>query len=194
MKSNKYNTKKFINCVLFFAKKTDPKKLGVLKLNKLLYYIDFEHYRKYGRSILGDVYIRMDHGPVPSFSYNLFNAAFRDKTNDSDSKELRNYIEIKPNRVKDFKINTIHPKNKDFNKSLFSKSELEIMEDVASKYALKTGTTMSKETHKEDTPWSKTSRMQQVDYNLILDKDSISKEYINYWKEEEKMLNPFSHK
>ena len=189
MKPTKYNTKKFINCVLFFAKKTDPQKLGILKLNKLLYYIDFEHYKKYGRPILGDVYIRMDHGPVPSFSYSLFNAAFRDKTNGSDSKELRNYVEVKPNRIKDFQINTIYPKNKDFDRSLFSESELKIMEDVASTYASKSGTTMSKETHKEDTPWSKTPKMQRVDYDLILGKTSISKEYIDYWKEEEKVFD-----
>ena len=191
MKSSRYNTKKFINCVLFFAKKTNPKKLGVLKLNKLLYYIDFRHYKKYGRPILGDVYISMDYGPVPSFSYNLFNTAFRDKNDDPDSNELRKCIEIKPDRVKDFKINTIHPKNIDFDESLFSESELKIMEVVASAYFSKSGTTMSKETHKDDTPWSKTSTMQPVDYDLILDKNSISKDYINYWKEEEKILDSF---
>lgn len=192
MKPTKYNTKKFINCVLFFAKKTDPQRLGILKLNKLLYYIDFEHYKKYGRPILGDIYIRMDHGPVPSFSYSLFNAAFRDKTDDLSSKVLRDYVEIRPSKVKDFKINTIHPKNKNFEKSLFSESELKIMEDVALRYASKSGATMSKETHKEDTPWSKTPRMQRVDYDLILDKDSISKEYIDYWTKEEKALESLS--
>jgi uncharacterized phage-associated protein len=191
MKSSKYNTQKFINCVLFFAKKTDPKKLGILKLNKLLYYIDFGHYKKYGRPILGDVYIRMDHGPVPSFSYNLFNAAFRDKNDDPDSNELRKCVEIKPDRVKDFKINTIYPKNIDFDASLFSESELKIMETVALAYFSKSGTAMSKETHKDDTPWSKTPAMQPVDYDLILDKNSISKDYINYWKEEEKILDSF---
>lgn len=191
---NRYSIKKFINCVLFFAQKTDPQKLGILKLNKLLYYIDFGHYKKYGRPILGDVYIRMDHGPVPSISYAFFNTAFRDKNNDPDSNELRKYVEIKPDRVRDFKINTIYPKKIDFDASLFSKSELKIMETVASTYFSKSGTAMSKETHKDDTPWSKTSAMQRVDYDLILDKDSISKDYINYWKEEEKMLDSISRR
>ena len=185
---NKYSIKKFINCVLFFAQKTDPKKLGILKLNKLLYYIDFEHYKKYGRPILGDVYIRMEHGPVPSFSYSLFNMAFRDKKDDEVSKELRDSIEIKSTKIQDFNINAIYPKKKELNSSLFSKSELEIMKDVASKYASKTGTTMSRETHKEDTPWNKTSEMQVIDYNLILDKNSISKEYVDYWNKQEKDL------
>jgi uncharacterized phage-associated protein len=186
----KYNTKKFINCVLFFARKTDPNKLGILKLNKLLYYIDFEHYKKYGRSILSDIYIKMEQGPVPSFSYSLFNMAFHDNKDDETSQELRNSVEVKQHKVKDFDINAIYPKEgKEFNETLFSESELEIMEDVAKKYSSKTGTAMSKETHKEDTPWSKTPPMEAVDYDLILDENSVSKDYVDYWKKEEKELD-----
>jgi uncharacterized phage-associated protein len=183
----KYSAKKFINSILFFAKNTDPKKLGIVKLNKLLYYIDFEHYKKYGRPILGDIYIKMEHGPVPSFSYNLFNMAFRDNDTDEISKKLRDNIEIKINKVKDFNIKSIYPK-KDFDSSLFSISELEIMKKVAQKYYSQTGTALSKETHKEDAPWSKTPEMQQIDYNLILDEDSVSKDYVEYWEKQEKEL------
>lgn len=186
---DKYNTKKFINLVLFFAKKTDPSKLGILKLNKLLYYIDFIHYKKYGRSILGDVYIKMKHGPVPSLSYNLFNLAFREKSDDPIGKKLRNSVEVKPGLVKDYRINSIYPKkDKNFDKSLFSESELEIMQNVASKYYSKTGTVMSRETHKEDAPWSKTSEMQQIDYDLILDSKSVSKDYVTYWRKQKQEL------
>lgn len=183
----KYNTKKFINSILFFAKKTDPKKLGILKLNKLLFYADFKHYKKYGRPIIGDIYIRMEYGPVPSFSYSLFNMAFRDKENDETSKELRGSLKLRQSRVLNFNLNSIHAR-KDFDKSLFSESELEVMESVASKYASVRGTAMSKETHKEDSPWSNTPEMQIVDYNLALDKDSVSKEYIEHRRKEEKAL------
>jgi len=189
---NRYNIKKFINCVLFFAKKTNPKKLGILKLNKLLYYIDFEHYKKYGRPILGDIYIRMSQGPVPSFSYNLFNIAFKNDGNGmtTASKTLKDVVVVKQERVGDYSINAIYPKkDKIFDRTLFSKSELQIMEKIASKYKNKTGTSISRETHKVDTPWSKTPEMQPIDYNLILDKDSISKEYIDFWREQEKELD-----
>ncbi len=189
---NKYNVKKFINAVLFFAQKTDPKKLGILKLNKLLYYMDFEHYKRYGRTILGDIYIRMAHGPVPSFSYNLFNATFRNNGISPASEELKNLVVVEKGKIVDCIINSIYPqKNKKFDESMFSKSELEIMGKIALRYKDKTGTSMSRETHKEDTPWSKTPEMQPIKYDLILDKDSISKEYINYWREEEKFLLAF---
>jgi len=183
----KYNIKKFINCILFFAKRTNPKKLGILKLNKLLYYADFKHYKKYGRSITGDVYIKMEHGPVPSFSYNIFNMAFRDKKDDKTSKELRNSIKVRQSNIFGLNIKSIYPR-KDFDKLLFSDSELEVLSSIASKWADKTGTAMSRETHQADTPWSRTPEMQPINHKLILDKKSISKDYIEYWETEEKEL------
>ena len=61
-----FNFKKFVNAVLFFAEKD---KIGITKLNKLLYYSDFEHYRLYGRPIIGDEYVKMGQGPVPERAY-----------------------------------------------------------------------------------------------------------------------------
>jgi len=62
------------------------------------------------------------------------------------------------------------------------------MKKVDQKYYSQTGTALSKETHKEDAPWSKTPEMQQIDYNLILDEDSVSKDYVEYWEKQEKEL------
>jgi uncharacterized phage-associated protein len=39
--------------------------MGKVKLMKLLYFADFDHYFQHGRSITGDSYIRLDFGPVP---------------------------------------------------------------------------------------------------------------------------------
>lgn len=44
------------------------------KCHKILYFADNEHLSKYGRSITGDTYIRMDFGPVPTCIYDLFKA------------------------------------------------------------------------------------------------------------------------
>jgi uncharacterized phage-associated protein len=43
--------------------------VDILKAMKLLYFIDREHLRKYGRPVLGDHYICMSFGPVPSKAY-----------------------------------------------------------------------------------------------------------------------------
>jgi len=42
-----------------------------MKLSKLLYFVDKEHLLSYGRTVIGDRYIKMEFGPVPSSGYNL---------------------------------------------------------------------------------------------------------------------------
>jgi hypothetical protein len=45
--------------------RTDPSKLGYVKLNKILWYSDLEHYRRHGVSLTGlEHYIRMPQGPI----------------------------------------------------------------------------------------------------------------------------------
>ena len=58
------NEKKYKNAILFFAKKTQNGTLGKLKIKKLLYYLDFDFFEKYGKSVTGDEYLRFEHGPV----------------------------------------------------------------------------------------------------------------------------------
>ncbi len=46
--------------------RTEPEKLGAVKLNKVLWFADVEHYRRTGRSITGlSAYVRLPKGPVP---------------------------------------------------------------------------------------------------------------------------------
>ena len=44
------------------------------RCHKILYFADNEHLSKYGRTITGDAYVRMDWGPVPTCIYDLFKA------------------------------------------------------------------------------------------------------------------------
>jgi len=177
----KYNVEKFINATLFFAEKVSD--LGITKLNKLLYYSDFEHYRLYGRSILGDDYMKMERGPVPRSSYNLFNANFKD---DIDS-SLKQAIEVKPKIVIDFWRKCIHAKQKP-DLSIFSESEIKVLEDIALNFKESLGTTLSRKSHDEK-PWKETQENEIIDYKLGLDQpDSISVDYATYHEEQDKLL------
>lgn len=48
-------------------------KMDLLKLNKLLYLVDRDALRRWGRPLSHDYYVSMPHGPVLSRTYNLMN-------------------------------------------------------------------------------------------------------------------------
>ena len=54
---------KLVNAIVYFGQHT--KKCGMTKLFKLLYFLDFEHYKKTGRSVTGLRYFAWPMGPVP---------------------------------------------------------------------------------------------------------------------------------
>ena len=63
--ATKINQEKYRNAILFFASRIQNGTLGKLKLMKLLYYLDFDFFEKYGRPVTGDEYLRFENGPVP---------------------------------------------------------------------------------------------------------------------------------
>lgn len=57
---------KFREMILYVAKEAqDDPKCGATKLNKILFYADFAAYRKWGRSISGQEYQKLEWGPAP---------------------------------------------------------------------------------------------------------------------------------
>ena len=61
-----FNKDKFRNLILYIAEQSrDDVKVGATKLNKILYFADFESYGLWGRAITGSTYVRLDRGPVP---------------------------------------------------------------------------------------------------------------------------------
>ena len=56
---------KFKNAILYFVRYCNTKDLGATKLNKLMYYLDFLHYRDFKVSVTGADYTNKDYGPVP---------------------------------------------------------------------------------------------------------------------------------
>lgn len=63
----RFDKEKFREAMLFLAERVED--LTVLKAAKLLYLADRHHVRNFGHPILGDWYVAMDHGPVPSNAY-----------------------------------------------------------------------------------------------------------------------------
>lgn len=67
MSSFIFDEEKAVSVVLFILK--NVKKIGKHSLAKVLYFADQKHLVRYGRPIIGDDYIKMPYGPVPSAIY-----------------------------------------------------------------------------------------------------------------------------
>jgi len=58
--------RKFRELILFVARESETDgKCGATKLNKILFYADFQAYRKLGASISGQRYQKLERGPAP---------------------------------------------------------------------------------------------------------------------------------
>ena len=110
---------KFRELVLYIARiSEDDPRFASVKLNKILYYSDFEAYRRFGEPITGAVYKKLAEGPVPRDM-----PAQRSVMLDSgDIKiEHRHYF----NEVQQRPIALRSPKT-----DLFSPRELEVVDEI----------------------------------------------------------------
>lgn len=57
------NKEKYINALLYFISECSNEKLGITKLNKLFYYLDFISYRDRQQNVTGEVYKHLPMGP-----------------------------------------------------------------------------------------------------------------------------------
>lgn len=148
------NEKKYRNVVLFFANKIQNGTLGKLKLMKLLYFLDFDFFEKYGKSVTGDEYLRFENGPVPRRAEKMLKAmAGRD-------------ISITRRKIKaGFNDQQLVQPLRAFDVNLFTKEELLMMEEIAGKWERFSGTEMKNASHGE-APWIATKPNDVIDYNL----------------------------
>lgn len=66
MEEEVWNPEKFRQLLLYVAKKSEEDPFfGAVKLNKILYFSDFNAYRRRGHSITGAEYQRLPEGPAP---------------------------------------------------------------------------------------------------------------------------------
>src|SRR5437588_10423939 len=110
-----HDREKLINAVVYFSKNTSM--CGIVKLFKLLYFLDFEHYKQTGRSVTGLSYNAWKMGPVPEDLYEEMPVPEPD---------LAERVKITPIKTKyDNPMFLIEPKS-EFDSSHFSRRELEL--------------------------------------------------------------------
>ena len=137
-----HHREKLIHAIVFFAANTHF--CGKLKLIKLLYLLDFGHFRATGRSVTGLEYSAWKMGPVP--------VAFFEEWDDIRP-DLLEAIEIRPERVIDYVRETVHPRVQ-FDRTHFTPRELRLMEELAVRFRDDLSRPMIQLTHEESGPWA----------------------------------------
>jgi uncharacterized phage-associated protein len=136
-----HQREKLINAIVFFAQNT--KYCGKIKLIKLLYLLDFTHFRATGVSVTGLEYHAWKLGPVPIDVYQEW---------DAPAPDLTAAIEIVPEKVIDYVRELVVPKRR-FDPDLFTKRELVIMEELAVRFRDEKTRPLINFTHAELGPW-----------------------------------------
>ena len=108
-----HNSEKLKNAVIYFLNNT--KYCGNTKLAKLLFYLDFEHFKQTGKSVTGLEYKAYKFGPYPQ---------------EFMSKLSNNQIDYVRQEKKESGFNSIMPTQK-IDTQYFTKRELQILENCA---------------------------------------------------------------
>ncbi|MFL9584001.1 Panacea domain-containing protein [Stenotrophomonas sp. AB1(2024)] len=166
-----HTEEKFVQAILYFAHSTQA--LGKIKLFKLLFLLDFEHFRQTGRSVTGLEYRAWRMGPVPAALVQQW---------DQLEEGLRDAIRIVPEQVITYwreKVVPLQP----FDASHFSKRELRLLEAIAQEYRETLSDAMIDMTHAENGAWAKTwqegaGNDRVIEYRLAVPDDASDRDAV----------------
>lgn len=146
------NTRKFKELVLYIAHRCkDDDTFGAVKLNKILYYSDFEAYRRLGNSITWAIYQHLDEGPAPIEFLGIKDALIEEEAIVYEYIQYHNYQQ---HRI----ITKRQPRT-----DLFTKDELEIVDCVIDRLWHLNASQVSALSHQE-IGWMATSTGEEIPY------------------------------
>ena len=152
-----HHREKLINAISYFVKNT--RYCGKTKLMKLLFFLDFCHFKQTGKSVTGLDYYAWERGPVPK---DLFEEL------DNMKPDLKAAIRIVPSE----NFQKIVSK-KDFSGEFFSNREKKLLKDISEIFRDVKADDIVEISHLENKPWDKTlkekGQYQKIDYLLAVD-------------------------
>ncbi|MGL6108456.1 type II TA system antitoxin MqsA family protein [Romboutsia sp.] len=153
----KFDIERLENLIGYIASKVNC--LYKTSVNKYLWYIDFSNYKNNLKSVTGLRYVRFTYGPIiEGKNYELI-------------LNLDNKFEKDVSEVNNNEITKIKSKN-NYDLSLFSKSEIEIIDEVIELFKYKTATNISDLSH-EERAWLETKDNELISYEYAHDLKAI---------------------
>lgn len=155
-----HSREKLINAVLYFSQKT--KFCGKTKLMKLLYFLDFLHFKQTGKSVTDLNYFAWEQGPVPK--------TFFEEISGSPNKDLKSLVTIK--NTGEFQ-QIVPKKGKKPDLDFFSPRESKLLEKISFIFRDVQAKDISDISHLPNEPWNRTKQtkgiLELIDYTLAID-------------------------
>lgn len=152
-----HNREKLLNSITYFAHAT--KYCGKTKLMKLLFFLDFLHFKQTGKSVTGLNYFAWERGPVPKDLFEELKNMKPDLRSAIDIVQIENFQKISPKKTFDAKY--------------FTKREKKILDDLSYIFKEAKADDIVEISHLKNEPWHKTltekGPFQQIDYMLAID-------------------------
>lgn len=138
-----HQREKLIQAMVYFAANT--RNCGKIKLFKLLYLLDFEHFKQTGHSVTGMEYRAWEMGPVPISLWTEW---------PHPRPDMARAVIISRERVYDYWRDNVYPRA-DFDPNHFTKRELRLMKSLVDQYGDNISGEMIDVTHAENGAWEK---------------------------------------
>lgn len=146
--------KKYKQVILFLLNSgANNVHLGKVKLFKLLYYIDFDHFEFFKASVTGDSYRKLDYGPVPMHADVVLSEMAHEGLIAIDKVSTGDYTQ--------YRFRPLATPNS----GMFSGSEMQALDQVVLKWANHTRADIVAATHGE-APWRAVQMGDEIPYTL----------------------------
>ncbi|OZI64599.1 Panacea domain-containing protein [Bordetella genomosp. 4] len=154
---DKFSRNRLINAIVYFARNT--KSSGKIKIFKLLYLLDFEHFRQTGKSVTGFEYQAWKFGPVP--------VALMEEW-EQPKPDMAEALHIEAVRVIDYcryevKVND----GVEFDDEDFTPRQLRIMEELCARFGGALSEKMIDVTHEQNEAWDRVWQKGQGAFHTI---------------------------
>jgi uncharacterized phage-associated protein len=165
--TNHRHQDKLINAIIYFVQQDSTVKLT--KLMKLLYFLDFGHYRESGYSVTGQKYEAWPKGPVP---VDVWAEIRNGEDRGIHVRDVAKFLPVEQT-IDAFGYDLRLTHGARFKNTPFNPREMRILRDVAYMFHNVPASRIIEATHMPGTPWKKTYSTKgegaEIDYALALD-------------------------
>jgi len=170
-----FDKEKAISTVLYIAEKLA--KADLHKLSKILYFAEQKHLVKYGSPIVGDYFIAMEKGPVPSQIYDMLKTVRGDSLYKTD--EYKKYFKVEQSYI-------LKPLVKpDLDE--FSESDIECIDEAILENKDLNFRVLKEKSHGE--AYNSAGLNSTISIEKIAKEGGANKEMIDFLKEEMEFIN-----